>query len=185
MLDGLDVIALHIDDSHRHIHLLRHRPDGLQLRILAPRHFQMHLINLQIQKCREQWRIPSIAHRMPLKIPKTQMRAQPRPAINTLHRPVKNIDKTRRVLLVSVTTHRRLIDTDFLTSGRHQILQLFPHDRQQRLRDRVAVGIIRIRQKPATQRERPRHTHLQTRPSRRQSLQSLKLLHRTQSLRRC
>jgi len=89
------------------------------------------------------------------------MRAQTRATVTGLVRAVEQLHQPARVLAVAVAAHAWLIDTDLLGTSRDQGLDLRAHDRQQCLGNGMAVGILPVRQQPAAECERPRHTHLE------------------------
>src|SRR5439155_12152347 len=87
------------------------------------------------------------------------------------------------ILAVRVTTHGWLVHGDFAAAGCYERKQLFLDDGEQRLRQRVAVGIMLARDQPATQGVRSGNAGLQNRAARRKPPQSFEFLDNAQAAR--
>src|SRR5579883_1765145 len=146
---GLDIVALYIDDSDRNVHSLSDSRNQFKLRKFAARHLDVHLVTMKVQERREHRGKLARPYRSPLVIPKTKMGADSRLASHWFDSSIEQIHKAKRVFLMRVATHRRLVDADFTATRARQILEFLSHHGQQRLGQRPTVGVLPIRFQPA------------------------------------
>ncbi len=72
-LNGLNKVTFHIDDADSHVHFPGDWSNCLKLAVFASGHFQVHFINLELKKFREQRRVAPVTHGMSPVIAETEV----------------------------------------------------------------------------------------------------------------
>jgi hypothetical protein len=110
----------------------------------------MDFIYFQVQKIRKHRGNTTEAYGPSFEVAKTKVRGKSALSGDGCDGPVKDINKTFRIFLVSITTHRGFINGDFLTACRHQIFKFLFYKGKDRFGDRITILIFFIRQKSST-----------------------------------
>ena len=99
---------------------------------------------MEVEEIWEKGSVAAISDRVALEISEAQVSAQAGFPANALDGSIEDIDEPGGVLLVSVATHRRFIDTDLLATSGDQCFQLSANDGQECFGDRVSICILLI-----------------------------------------
>src|SRR5262245_551575 len=113
------------------------------------------------------------------------MRRQAAPASHRLNGAIEQLNQPATVLAMRIAAHRGFIDGEFVTTRRHKCRKLTLNDRHQRVSERKSVSVGPSRYESAAESVRPGNAGLQLRPRGSNPLQSLKLIHSSQSTRSC
>src|SRR5262249_29945269 len=105
LVGAFNVIALYVNDSHRHIRGSGNFSDELHLRELTAGHLQVDFIHPHVEKSGKHGSIPARSHGPPFVIPETEMRGKAAPACDRLDRTIENVYQTAWILAMPVTAH--------------------------------------------------------------------------------
>ena len=180
VLDGLDVVALHVDDADGDVPALGNFTDDFQLGELTAGHLEVQLVHVELEKVGEHRGVLAQADRVALVVAKAKVRGQAAFAGDRLDGAVENIDEPLRVLPVCVAAHRRFVDGDLRAAGGDEILEFTRDDRDQFLGDGPAVGIAAIGQQASGERVRAGDAGLEGRVALGQALEALEIVNRAQ-----
>src|SRR5439155_14232154 len=92
-------------------------PDEVDLGKLPAGHFEVNLVDLQIEKRRIHRGVSPWGDSAALIVSKAQVRREPAASTQGRCGPVEDVDQTGRVLAMGVTAHGGLVDTDLRATG--------------------------------------------------------------------
>src|SRR4051794_4029903 len=102
VVERLDIRTLHVDDPDRNVHPLGDFSDQLDLGELAAGHFDVDLVDMEIEKIRKHGTVPPRGDRSGLKIAEAEMGREPALADDRLDRAVEDLDQPLAVLAMGV-----------------------------------------------------------------------------------
>src|SRR5215469_5119689 len=183
VLWGFDVVALHVHDPDSDVAAFGDFGDDFQFGEFAAGHFDVDLVQVEIEKRREHWFVNPRTDSTGFVVPETQVRGQSAFSDDRLNGAIKDIYEPGGVFSTGVTTHRGFIHGDLRAARGSQVHQFLSDDRNQCFGQSETIRIKVVGEKAAAESVWAGDTGLENRLGRRQTFEPFELVHDTKAAR--